>query len=61
MEKKLSNYRLNLILKDLTLVGRADAENKQDIQLMGPCIAKEHCAFYFKNNNVCIAPIKEAK
>jgi uncharacterized membrane protein len=47
--------------KDLTLVGRADAKNKQDIQLMGPGIAYEHCAFYMKNGFVCVAPIKDAK
>ncbi|CAF0703162.1 unnamed protein product [Brachionus calyciflorus] len=54
------NELLVYYLKDLTLVGRPDAINKQDIQLMGPGIAYEHCAFYFKNNYVCIAPIKEA-
>ncbi|RMZ95929.1 kinesin KIF13A [Brachionus plicatilis] len=55
------NELLVYYLKDITLVGRADAENKQDIQLMGPGIAEQHCAFYFKNNHVCIGPIKEAK
>jgi hypothetical protein len=42
-------------------VGRVDAKQKQDIQLMGPGIASEHCAFYMKNNYVCVSPIKEAK
>ncbi len=49
------------LFKDLTLVGRVDAKNKQDIQLMGPGIANEHCAFYMKNGFVCVAPIKDAK
>ncbi len=54
------NELLVYYLKDLTLVGRADAKQKQDIQLMGPGISAEHCAFYMKNNHVCIAPIKDA-
>jgi kinesin family protein 13 len=41
-------------------VGRPDASNKQDIQLQGPGIATEHCAFYMKNNYVCVAPCKDA-
>jgi len=57
----LMNELLVYYLKDLTLVGRADAKNKQDIQLFGPGIAQEHCAFYMKNNHVCLTPIKSAK
>lgn len=41
-------------------MGRRDAANKQDIQLEGPGIAAEHCAFYMKNNHVCVAPCKDA-
>lgn len=55
------NELLVYYLKDLTLVGRADAKNKQDIQLMGPGIAAEHCAFYLKNEHICVTPIKQAK
>ncbi len=55
------NELLVYYLKDLTLVGRPDAKNKQDIQLVGPGIAHEHCAFYMKNNHVCLTPIKSAK
>lgn len=55
------NELLVYYLNDLTHVGRPDAPNKQDIQLLGPGIAAEHCAFYMKNNHVCLAPIKEAK
>ncbi len=55
------NELLVYYLKDLTLVGRCNAKNKQDIELMGMGIAEEHCAFYMKNNHVCVAPIKEAK
>ena len=55
------NELLVYYLKDLTLVARADAKNKQDIQLMGPGIAAEHCAFYLKNEHICVTPIKQAK
>jgi kinesin family member 13 len=45
----------------LTLVGRADAPTKQDIELVGQDIAAEHCAFYLKNNTICVTPIKESR
>lgn len=55
------NELLVYYLKDLTLVGRPECKNKQDIQLVGPGILLEHCAFYMKNNHVCLTPIKSAK
>ena len=47
--------------KETTLVGRPNAEIKQDIQLIGPGIALEHCVFTIRNNSVYITPVNSSK
>ena len=55
------NELLVYYLKDLTLVGRCNAKNKQDIELIGMGIAEEHCAFYMKNNHVWVTNLESKR
>lgn len=47
--------------KETTIVGRPNAEIKQDIQLIGPGVALEHCVFHIRNNCVYITPLNSSK
>ena len=52
------NELLVYYLKDRTLVGRAGAEEEQDIQLMGLGIQTEHCVLEIENTELWITPLQ---
>ena len=52
------NELLVYYLKERTLVGRAGAEEEQDIQLMGLGIQTEHCVLEIENTELWISPLQ---
>jgi len=55
------NELLVYYLKDKTLVGRAEAETQQDIQLMGLGIQSEHCLMEIENIDLYVTPLLGAR